>query len=88
MPQSARYAVSVFGNLLLYSATVCIDYYRRLHRPGADFTVEIGMPLKFWIEGGFGGLRLLMPGLLLMDMGIVIAIAVAVAWTWERVVAK
>jgi len=88
MPQTARYAVSVFGSLLLYSAAVCVDYYRKLHRPGADFAVEIGTPLKFWIEGGFGGLRLLMPGPLLIDMGIVIAIAVAVAWTWERIVAK
>ena len=73
---------------MLYSSTVYVDRYRQLHRLPDDFTVEVGKPLKFLIEGGFGGLRLLMPGALLADIGIVIAIALVVGWVWGRIVAK
>jgi hypothetical protein len=88
MPQTSRYALCVVAGLLLYTAAVYADYYRRMHLPGADFTVGLGVPFAFWIQGGFAGLRILMPGALVADIGIAIAIALVIGWTWGHATAN
>lgn len=86
--QTSKYIFSAVGSLLLYCAVVSVDRYGQLHRPVTDFTVEVGMPFTFSIEGGFGGLRLLMPGALIADIGIVIAISLMAGWIWGRIAVK
>ena len=86
--QLTRCAVSLLGTALLWVAVSYANYYRQLHIPCGDCFVEFGLPLKFWVEGGFGGTRLFIPVGLFGDIGLIVSVAMAIAWTWGRIVSK
>jgi hypothetical protein len=77
MRQVSRYVASFLGTALLWAAASYADYYRQLHIPCGDCFFELGLPFKFWMEGGFTGTRLFMPVGLSADIAVVLILAAA-----------
>jgi hypothetical protein len=78
-----RYLIGALGAIVALGVVNYLDYYRPV--PCCDSFREVGLPLRFLREGGFGGTRILLWGGLVGDIGAIALFTGLVGFVWGRI---